>query len=126
MNPRRTAISRRVNPASAAGPWAPLGIGLHSGLARVGLVGTPQGVMDFTALGDTVNTTARLASVAAAGEIVISDASAMSAGLLPEDGAERCELRLRGRKESVRVRVYAASPTLAEARHLARPDDDRV
>src|SRR4029079_6265324 len=53
-----------------SGPWVPLGIGIHTGTAYVGTIGDT--VTDFTALGDAVNVTARLASEAAGGEILVS------------------------------------------------------
>ncbi len=82
-------------------PWAPLGIGIHTGPAYVGTVGDT--VTDFTALGDTVNVTARLASAAAGGEILVSaDASAL-AGLRPD--LETRHLTLRGRQQPLDVRV---------------------
>src|SRR5512147_1117073 len=57
------------------GPWLPVGVGIHTGLAYVGVVGSEESTADFTALGDNVNITARLASQAGSGEILISDAS---------------------------------------------------
>ena len=84
-----------------AGPWAPLGIGIHTGPAWVGTIGDT--VTDFTALGDTVNVTARLASAAAGGEILVSaDASALTG--LPT-GLETRHLTLRGRQQPLDVRV---------------------
>jgi adenylate cyclase len=56
--------------------------------------------VDFTALGDSVNTAARLASCAKAGEIVIGSAAA-TASKLETDGLEERTLNLRGRAESV-------------------------
>jgi adenylate cyclase len=56
-----------------ADPVLPVGIGLNFGLARVGNVGGGP-VKDFTAVGDVVNTAARLQSHANPGEIVMSDA----------------------------------------------------
>lgn len=83
------------------GPWAPLGVGVHTGRAYVGSVGDT--VTDFTALGDAVNVTARLASAAAGGEILVSHASADLVGL---DGSlETRHLSLRGRTEPLDVRV---------------------
>ncbi len=58
---------------------------------------------DFTALGDSVNVTARLASAAAAGEILVSAASATAAKLDPD--LELRTLSLRGRAEPLDVRV---------------------
>jgi adenylate cyclase len=83
------------------GPWAPLGVGVHSGPAYVGSVGDT--VTDFTALGDTVNVTARLASAAAAGEILVSDDAAVRAGL--DASLETRHLTLRGRAQPLDVRV---------------------
>ena len=85
----------------AGGPWLPLGVGVHSGTAYVGVVG--DAVTDFTALGDTVNVTARLASVAAAGEILVSAETARRAEL--DDTSETRTLDLRGRSQSLDVRV---------------------
>lgn len=60
--------------------------------------------MDFTALGDNVNVTARLASTAGAGEILISEATYSSAGL--DLGVlERRQMELKGKSESIGVRV---------------------
>lgn len=54
-------------------PWCPLGIGLDAGHAFVGNVGAGE-VKDFTAIGDVVNTAARLQAAALAGQIVMSAA----------------------------------------------------
>jgi adenylate cyclase len=81
--------------ADPAGPWLPLGAGVHTGPAWVGAVGEGAHT-ELTALGDTVNTTARLASVAKAGEILVTKAAAEAAGLDP--GLERRSLDLRGKQ----------------------------
>jgi adenylate cyclase len=86
---------------SATGPWIPVGAGVHTGLAYVGAIGDT--VVDFTALGDSVNVTARLASAAGPGEILVSAASAGAAGL--DDSLELRTLTLRGRVEPLDVRV---------------------
>ncbi len=49
-----------------------INFGIHTGQAVVGNVGTAQ-MMDFTAVGDTVNVAARLQDVAQGGRILISD-----------------------------------------------------
>jgi class 3 adenylate cyclase len=61
-------------------------------------------VTDFTALGDAVNTTARLSSAAGPGEILVSRAAASAAGL-PDQSVEERHLELRGRSEPVDVLV---------------------
>ena len=76
-------------------PWIPIGVGLHTGVAYVGRVGEGD-ACDFTAVGDAVNTTARLASSAAAGEILVSRVAANAAGLDPGQ-LEARTLSLRGR-----------------------------
>jgi adenylate cyclase len=80
-------------------PWIPVGAGVHTGVAYVGVVGEGD-ARDFTALGDPVNTAARLASEAGSGEILVSSAAA-AAGGLGTDRLERRTLSLRGRDETV-------------------------
>jgi adenylate cyclase len=84
-------------------PWIPVGAGVHTGVAFVGPVGEGD-ARDFTALGDSVNTAARLASCAAAGEIVVS-ASAASAAKLDTSALEARTLDIRGRAENVEAWV---------------------
>jgi adenylate cyclase len=93
----------------AKGPWLPVGIGIHTGPAYVGVVGSEESTADFTALGDSVNTTARLASQAGAGEILISDAS-FSAAKLQVEGLEHQQLELKGKSEPIGVHVLRVSP----------------
>jgi adenylate cyclase len=87
------------------GPWLPVGIGIHTGIAFVGIVGGDQAnPTDFTALGDNVNITARLASEAGPGEILISEAAYTAAGLTWGE-LERQPLTLKGKNESINVWV---------------------
>ena len=88
-------------------PWVPIGIGVNTGPAYVGAVGTAEHV-EFTALGDAVNVTARLASLAAAGEILVTEATAREAAAVFE-GRERRRLDLRGRSEATDVVVLTLS-----------------
>ncbi len=57
--------------ADAGLPGVEVGVGMDWGPAHVGNVGV-DGVKDFTALGDVVNTASRLQGVAAGGEVVVS------------------------------------------------------
>jgi adenylate cyclase len=66
-------IVRRLHASADADERLPVGIGLNFGMARVGNVGVGE-VKDFTAVGDVVNTAARLQVCAAAGEIVMAEA----------------------------------------------------
>jgi adenylate cyclase len=94
--------------ATPMGP-IPVGAGVHTGEAYVGIVGTEDVAMDFTALGDPVNTAARLASAAAAGELLITADAARAAGI--DLGVlETRMLDVRGRTEAVEVVVEAIAP----------------
>lgn len=55
-----------------------VGMGLHTGEAIVGYIGSERR-SEYTAIGDTVNTSSRLESNARGGEILISDATAKAA-----------------------------------------------
>jgi adenylate cyclase len=87
-------------------PWIPIGAGVHTGVAYVGTVGEGD-AHDFTALGDPVNATARLASSAGPGEILVSS-DAASAANLDTNGLEARTLSLRGREETVEAWVARA------------------
>jgi adenylate cyclase len=105
-------LLRSTGHEDASGPWIPIGIGVHTGVARVGLVGTVGGVLDFTALGDSVNTTSRLSSSAAAGEILVSDAAAASAHL-ERGGREHRDLTLKGKAAPVGATVVRVGTAVA-------------
>jgi adenylate cyclase len=86
------------------GPWLPVGIGVHTGTAFVGVVGDTESTQDFTALGDNVNITARLASEAGPGEILISDAAYLASHVAMPDLEHRL-LELKGKTEPIGVHV---------------------
>jgi len=88
-------------------PWLPVGIGVNTGRAYVGAVGTAEHV-EFTALGDAVNITARLSSAAAAGEILVTD-PAVSSARLDGAGLERRHLDLRGKSLATDVLVLTVA-----------------
>ncbi len=89
----------------AAGQALPMGIGVHTGVAYVGTVSGAEGsAEDVTALGDNVNVTARLASQAAEGEALVSEAAYAAAGLNFANVEQR-QLELKGKSEPVRVKV---------------------
>jgi len=97
-------LLRATGHADPGGPWVPVGAGVHTGVAYMGVVGSPETVMDVTALGDAVNVTARLASAAGPGEILVSDAAYRAAGQ-GETPHEHRDLRLKGRAEPVHVHI---------------------
>ena len=90
-----------------------MGVGVHTGVAFVGTVGSSDQISDFTALGDAMNTTARLSSLAAAGELLVSlDALAAASHDGAEPDGERRTVEVRGREatlEVLSIRVTAAS-----------------
>jgi len=55
-------------------PPIAVGVGIHTGPVVVGYVGSSK-ALSYTAIGDTANTSARLCSSAAAGQIVISEST---------------------------------------------------
>ena len=89
----------------------PVGVGVHAGVAYFGAVGTPDGLTKMTAIGDEVNMAARLASKAAAGEIIISEQALKEAGIEGSELESR-SLELKGISQSVDVRVMRAGESV--------------
>ena len=88
-------------------PWVRVGAGVNTGVAFVGAVGEGD-LVELTALGDPVNVAARLASEAAAGELLVTAAAAASAHLAV-GGLERRQLTLKGKSEPTDVVVLGPS-----------------
>ena len=93
---------RAARPDATPSGAIPVGTAVHTGEAFVGGTGPGGTIEDFTALGDVVNTTARLASAADGGEVIVSTAAAQAAGL---EAVERRTVDIRGRAEPVQVVV---------------------
>jgi adenylate cyclase len=103
------ALLTATGHADPAGPWVPIGAGVHTGQVWMGAIGDGTHV-ELTAVGDAVNVAARLASAATAGEIVVSVSAATAGGLDPS--LERHRLELKGKQtatEVVRLRVGPAA-----------------
>ena len=100
-----TELMKATGHTDPEGPWLPIGAGVHTGDTYVGAVGVEGSKeYDVTALGDTVNTVARLASAARQGEVLVSQRAVEVSGL--DLGAvESRVLELRGRSEALPVRV---------------------
>ncbi len=82
----------------------PVGIGVHAGMAFFGAMGSSEGLVDISAIGEEVNTAARLASKAAAGEIIVSE-TALERAHMDSSELESRKLELKGISEQVPVRV---------------------
>lgn len=78
------------------------GVGVHVGSAVVGNIGAPKR-MDYTAIGDTVNTAARLEANAPGGTIYISRAVADALGDRAETTSLGGSVRLKGKAEGFEV-----------------------
>jgi adenylate cyclase len=100
-----TALLTATGHGGAGDPWLPIGAGVHGGIAWVGAVGEGARV-ELTALGDTVNTAARLAAAAGAGEVLVSASTAAVAGL--QTGLERRTLERKGKAQPTEVVVLRA------------------
>ncbi len=82
----------------------PVGVGVHAGVAFFGAMGDVDGLVDIAAIGDEVNLAARLASKAAAGEIIVSEQALQKAGVNGGEFESR-SLELKGINGLVPVRV---------------------
>jgi adenylate cyclase len=71
-----------------------------------------EGVRDFTALGDVVNTAARLQAVAGGGQIAMSAEVAEAAGVV--DG-EDVEFQMKGKAEHVPARLVSVGAAPASS-----------
>lgn len=98
-------------------PWLEVGVGLDFGNAYMGNLGG-EGVREWTALGDVVNTASRLQATARGGQIVMSTrVYAAVQERFPD--ADPVELPLKGKAEPVAARVVDL------ARVQSAPDEER-
>jgi adenylate cyclase len=95
-------ILKAMGYSGSSKPWIPVGAGINTGVAYVGSVNADNGITDISMLGDSVNTAARLTSLAGAGEILISEATREAADLQP-DGMEPRNLKLKGKRKTVKA-----------------------
>jgi adenylate cyclase len=93
-------LVRVTGHAAADHPRVGVGAGVHTATAWFGTVGRGSH-REVTAVGDAMNVTARLASAAAAGEVLVTTEAAVAAGLDP--AVERYRLQLKGRHEPIDV-----------------------
>ena len=95
-----------LNRDAAAREWPELrvGIGINTGNAIAGNIGSPRR-LDYTVVGDAVNTAQRLMTNAAGGQILISESTAKKLGKTGKtiDLDRLPELKVKGRSEAVPV-----------------------
>jgi len=105
-----------LNRDAAARGWPELrvGIGINSGKAIAGNIGSPRR-LDYTVIGDTVNTASRLMSNAEGGQVLISQATATALGS-SFDLEWRPALTVKGRSQP--VQVFSVNWTPAEKKRL--------
>ena len=104
-------ILRATGHDDPEGPWIPVGVGVHTGQAHLGAVGSAAGITEIAVLGDNVNVAARLASVASAGQIIVSEETTRLANL-DVNGLENRKLELKGKSEPTSAWVISVVPTL--------------
>lgn len=102
------ALLRATGHDDPGGPWIPVGAGVNSGRIWFGAVGDGSHT-ELTAVGDRVNVTARLASEAQAGEILVTAEAAAAAGLDPS--LPRRTLELKGKLEATEVVTLRVGPS---------------
>ena len=105
-----------VNAASADGTTFELGIGLNTGPVLAGSLGSTRRT-EYTCIGDTVNVASRLCSLAAPGEILVGEGTALAlehvGPLEPLD-----PVKLKGKAQP--VPLFRVTPQLDEALAAAR------
>jgi adenylate cyclase len=106
-----TALLRRTGHGDPDGPWVAVGAGVHTGRVWFGTIGEGNHV-EITVVGDVVNTTARLASAAGAGEVLVSNEAARAAGL-DDATLEHRSLELKGKEASTGVVSVRIGPVQA-------------
>jgi adenylate cyclase len=102
-----------LNSARVAEGKAPIGVGVgvNSGQAVVGYMGSTER-HEFTAIGDSVNTAARLCGLAKAGEVLATDATVSRAGS-GFDLERLPQSHVKGKERAVDIfRVFARDITL--------------
>ena len=89
------ALLEAVGYRTPAGPWIQIGIGISTGEEFCGNVGG-GGFKDFTAVGEVTNTAAGLTSRAAAGEVLVDEATHAAAPEFSFAGGDTVMLKGRG------------------------------
>ena len=100
-----------------------MGIGIHTGLAIVGTMGPPKTPI-LSAVGDTVNTTARLEGMSKElGKPIVVSVQTLDAAGFPTDIVVQ-HVQVRGRSEEIAVATFEADE-LAAMLPTSQPQDRR-
>jgi adenylate cyclase len=104
MQIQRLLIELNRDAATREWPELRVGIGINTGNAIAGNIGSPRR-LDYTVVGDAVNTAQRLMTNAAGGQILISESTARKLGKSGKtiDLERLPELKVKGRSEAVPV-----------------------
>lgn len=97
------ALHTAVDEAAGRAEWPRFRVGINTGPALVGNIGSEQ-FRNFTAVGDTTNLAARLESLAAPGQVVIGPDTYSALGPAARVSSAGT-VRVKGRREPVPVRV---------------------
>jgi adenylate cyclase len=93
-------LLRDVERSELAGADIHVGVGVDTGSAFVGVLGSDDR-LDFTALGDTVNSAARLGSAAGPGHLLVSERAWTASG--SPEAAERRTIEVAGKQAPMEV-----------------------
>jgi adenylate cyclase len=112
MQTRIEQLSRSL--AADLGQPLRIGIGIHAGVAIVGTMGPPDAPI-YSAIGDMVNTAARLENMTKAYScvLVVSEVALREAGIEAQDAMPH-EVRVRGKNERLAVYAVADPRTLIQ------------
>jgi adenylate cyclase len=105
----KAALAARARHLDEAADTIGVGVGVHTGQVEIGEFSTARS--DFTAIGSTVNLTARLEAQAAAGEVLVSaESAALAPGLTA--GTPTRTLVLKGIEHPVMAHVRSLAADL--------------
>jgi adenylate cyclase len=89
---QRRWAQRQALASAGRGPCVGLGIGIHTGLASIGEIGTAY--KDFTIIGPTVNMASRIQCEAKSGEILASEeVYKQVADMFPNSESRACQFK---------------------------------
>jgi len=107
-------VVRRIEESDLPAAGVRVGVGVQSGSTFVGVVGAGER-LDFSALGDVVNTAARLGGVAGPGELLVAADVWRAAGLSAQ-GRQVRNLEITGREAKLDTVVLSSADLAAELR----------